>query len=963
MKKALLSVLLLVVGLLAGCRSPLRVRTSEGMFVVKDPSGLPIQVSGGLQEKVDRFVPTAQGRMDDYLAKKIAAREFAATYPYPIDGDIQEFFKAEPLSGEDLDAVRFAGQQLLGTRIERKVDPAWADDVVQEAVAAAKAKLEGASAGGPDRFDEAREAAWNPKATSRSRVDAMVADKLADFVVETVNPAQWKDIEGRFNAEFDACIAEKRFADVANLLKPEYGKVRPYPRGLKTAPKPTAKDLVDKDGKLGTVALNARIDRLKGDLARKWEASFPAWADLAYAPVRASAQAKLEEGDFAGARVAALDVKPAGHPKVDELVRARAVEVVNKVVNPAHMAHIATDTAARIDALTAEKKFDEALAFARDYALGDLGSLPEHVRKDMTDKEGEIGTGRMAARFESLRADLLARIQKAKKAEFDRQQEAKLAALARQVVEDVKANRFDQARNAIRDFALVDDAEWDMNFYKARVGLLDSVVNPNQLPFLCKAAREKIVGLVEAGKVEEARRFVLEYPYVHDTFGDIMSALDGVEKAMVGLSAEEDRSAEYIRGLKARINELMEKRWGRREENYTKEDLAELEKALAAFRGGFLAQQYNVARADMITNEVANAVIQMSNRKLPPMTTWELNEELGRFMVEEMSRLNAVDEAARTALRNSVPRRPAAMRSRAGLDERTSYDAQIALAEGFIKRPGGPLGYEALVGDYARIMRRLKAGTACSRDEADTLLLGAVCLNQESVFDFALEQGASVDAVPRRISLPPLLAAIELERYGFVTRLRDAKCSLAVRDAQGRTALHYALERGNLELASSLLAEVDLMSVDNAGRTVLFTAVGRNQLAAAKWLVEQAGGNARGFVGMKARVAVGMKSGLDGLREDDRLTAFDYACCVNAHMLLDLLAETGASYDEADLALALANDCVGAAQWLVEHGLDVNHPAVWKAAAKTGGITATLRYLQAEGLSWQSAPAQPKSTP
>ena len=1190
MKKVLLSVLLGGVCLLTGCRSPLVVTTVEDTFTVVNGVGQPIEVSGGLQEKVDKFVPHTLPKMNGYLSSQVEARNFAATYPYPFDKDIGDFFHADPIGGEDLQAVNAAAGQLFDKRIERIVDPAWADSIVQEAAAAAKAKL--ARADVPDRFDEAREIAWNPRLTKRPRVDAMVADKLGDFIVETVNPAQWKAVSAAMQADFDKCIAEKRFGDVAGLLKPEDGQVRTYSRKLAAPPKASPKDTVEAEGRIGTAALNKRIVNFKSDLARKWEESFKDWADQAFAPAREAAQAKLKAGDFAGARAAAFgaaankpekvvallmaqatevvnkEINPAewkklegeltkgfddlvaekkfgeaiklvdahpqinagavppsalkdmtdgeaglgtgalraktdalkkklhaaweatfpdwaehvfsgarttvegmlkkhdfaaarlaawnctmsGNARVDAMIREKAVAYINTVVNMQYMSYAETTVTTRIEQLFAEKRFSEALVFVLNYELAGLDNLPEAVRKDMTETKDALGTGRLVsrfellraklldqveeafwkhvkatvtaktdqliadkkfdeaieyvqnykmaglgealaaaeaqaekaakdakeakskkawreraaqdikarterlnARFEALRAELVAKIRKAKKEDFDRRQAAKLRALVKQVVEDVKANRYDPARDAIRDFALVDDEEWNMTFYKARVGLLDSVVNPNQLNYLREEAGRKIADLVAAKRIAEARKFVTEYPYVHDTFADIMGALDAVEKAMVGLNVEEKRAAEYIRGLKARINEVLEKRWGKREENFSKEELAELEKALGAFKGGLLGQQYNVPSAVMLTNEVENAVILMSNRKLPPMTTWELNEALGRFMVDEMARLNAIDEKARPVLEAKVQASvqavtPRPQKPRAGLDKRTSYDAQIAMAEAFIKRPGSPLELEALLGDYARIMRRQKLGSECTRDEANTLLVGAVCLNQESVFQFALEQGADVDAVPRRTALPALLQAIKMERYEFVPRLRAAKCSMKVRDGQGRTALHYAVERGNLELADALLADIDVTVADNAGRTVLFTAVERNQLAVAKWLIDQAGNRARKFVEMKAAAGGVEIPDLSPLRRDRSLTAFDYACGVNAHMLLDLLAETGASYDEADLALALANDCPGAAQWLVEHALDVNHPVVHKGVRDGSDNTATLRYLRAEGL-------------
>ena len=65
----------------------------------------------------------------------------------------------------------------------------------------------------------------------------------------------------------------------------------------------------------------------------------------------------------------------------------------------------------------------------------------------------------------------------------------------------------------------------------------------------------------------------------------------------------------------------------------------------------------------------------------------------------------------------------------------------------------------------------------------------------------------------------------------------------------------------------------------------------------------------------------------------------------------DALAAAGAEYDEKNLAAALDADCIGAAQWLVEKGLDVNADevlSVCNSPKANGG--ATYKYLMAEGM-------------
>ena len=75
-------------------------------------------------------------------------------------------------------------------------------------------------------------------------------------------------------------------------------------------------------------------------------------------------------------------------------------------------------------------------------------------------------------------------------------------------------------------------------------------------------------------------------------------------------------------------------------------------------------------------------------------------------------------------------------------------------------------------------------------------------------------------------------------------------------------------------------------------------------------------------------------------------TAFDEACRCGSRDVLDLLAEAGAKYGSAQLAIAAKNDCLSVAQWLVAHAVDVNGKNVMTQAKPK---SATKRYLIGEG--------------
>ena len=484
----------------------------------------------------------------------------------------------------------------------------------------------------------------------------------------------------------------------------------------------------------------------------------------------------------------------------------------------------------------------------------------------------------------------------------------------------------------IRDFELVNDSEWNGKLYVVRIGLLNTVVNPHQLDFEKMAIATKVNELVKKGDKAGAIRYLETYPYVHDTFAQIMSAVSNIKTAMKGLEIEEAVSAEYAGELRQKIQQIIEKRLGDKVGDGPKAT-EELEKALSDLEKGYVAQHFDEALAGQLRDTVRKEVLALADFRRDPMTTWELNAALKDYIAEMLAALRS-DSKKETSVQTVQVAKPT-VSTVPVLD----YDVQIAMAEAAIRSPATLYGLEAVLGDYARIMRRVKKGESVSKEEATSLLVGAAFLNQPKVFKQAAQLGADVNAAPRRDGLmrPAILVAVGCGRYEFVDEVEALKGDMKVVDGNGDTVLHYAVERGNLPLVNKVASVVDPKSVNKAGETALFTAVKRNQLQVAKFLLAM-------FADEKAR-----KEYVE-IKNAAGLTAFGYACTVNAHMLLDTLAQAGAEFNEEDLAKAAVNNCVGAAQWLVEQGLDVNDPKVLEAVKKMQGHNETLDYLVGEGL-------------
>ena len=673
---------------------------------------------------------------------------------------------------------------------------------------------------------------------------------------------------------------------------------------------------------------------------------YPAWAKKIVDAVLPSAKEKLAAGDYAGAREAIWGMEKSEVADVDSLARRLGNRFLGKEVNPAQWILLEKELSARASELITAKNYAGARKFIKEFAeirtyAKNLDSAPAPTAEETVDTlkivngkpTGTLGTAAVNVRIVKLREKLLADVAAAEKAELEAKMQKLADDLTAKVISLVEAGKFAEARDTIRDVALVNSEEWDAKIYAVRIGLMNSVVNPNQLKYLKAEAAKTIDEFVAQKKYAEAIKYIDEYQYVHDTFAQIKESFGRIEDAMKGLKLDDEKSSEYVAYRLAEIRELMEKRLGRYNSN---EDYSELEKALGELEKGYIAQHYDNVAANGVTNSIKSDIVAMVYAKYAPLTTWEMNEALRRFLASKRPRM---PEKAST----SVPGAPAEESAAPVLgviSEEVDYDSQIAMAEAAIADPAAAYGLEAVLGDYARIMRRCKMGNPVEPSEATTMLLASVFLNQPEMFKLAMTLKGDINAAARRDDLAraPILLAVQLGRIEFVKLVQKADGKYDVADANGNTLLHYAAERGNLAVFRAAAQAVKIDSVNKAGETALFVAVRRNQLAVVNAMLQLVGD----ADAQKKFVTLANGSGE---------TAFDVACKSNAHMLLDTLVAAGAKYDEKHLAAALSADCVGVAQWLVEKGLDVNADVVRSVTEDPAkmGKGATRAYLISEG--------------
>lgn len=499
--------------------------------------------------------------------------------------------------------------------------------------------------------------------------------------------------------------------------------------------------------------------------------------------------------------------------------------------------------------------------------------------------------------------------------------------LARCATAKVEAGDFPAARALIRDVRLTGDDEFDAVVYAYRVGILNSIVNPLQLVDELKKIEAKGKAFVDAGDYRGFQEWVKSYPGVHDEYADIAAAIETIRKAAVGIKIEEQDAADYAASLSELLRVKLEQRDGKYAGPEAQVDLTEVVQGVDTLAKAVLAQYFDRDFVETLIEKLPKDIVKLLRRNQPEsITTWELNERL-RLRVKDI--LAVFKDIEKLIARQEY------LELLAKMDSEFNYDSQVAMAEDAIAKqlgincPDAYLKANAVLGDYARAMRLLKMKATLTADQLVSVALGAVYLDQPAVFDHARDLGADVNGVSERDPLKrtALLFAIQLGRTAFVHRLVAAGAKVDAADAAGDTTVHYAARRGNLAVLNAMLQKNDANVKNAKGRTALFFAVSANQEPVVAALIA-------------AKIDVSIK-------DADGLTAMDVACISGSRDVLDALADAGAVYGPAQLALAADNDRLAVAEWLVLHGVDVNaEPVV--AAVLCGSDT--KNYLVHEGL-------------
>lgn len=895
-------------------------------------------------ERYANAVDASERMVKKSLTAKANAGKFYSKYNTPSDAEIVAAVGYTPEADEMAD-LRKATEDAV-RRFEREVVwPAW--------VAAIKAKAEPAADAMLAKGDyaNAREVIWRASTTTVPAVDEEVRKWGYEYLNTKVNPADWARIEQDVNARYAQMIAAGKYEEVLAWLA-AYPRIRTFSTII--------------DGKLADV--KAEIVSL-GVPGEKIDPEV-----VANLVMVGTVDSIIDTRDTTTNLVSSVSTEPdldEFNRKLEEyrkaLVRFNSTDPNAKAV----VADFRARVAEYLDALKTSSSSSQAFLY--------LGTTAVNVRTDVLtatlaedcvkvwiealraefaaiiEKEDVEGAAAFIAMLESkdreefkpLIEECNEKLEALKKLLAERARAAYLAELAAacsavkdQAVALVREGKFDEARAGIRDVELKMDPEWDAAVYVTRVDTLNSIINPRQCRALLEEIDAKVAELKEAEDYEGLLEYVKNYAYVRDTYREIEETIVKIKEAMIGLELKDGVAVDYADRLAAAIVNVLDNRCECGDLN--EYDFSALDKALAEFQQAYLAQYYKPGDTAATAAIVGDDVRNMVKAQFAPITTAELNARLAARLqasLEGVVQLAAVRDA-----RLAKERYTALVKEMDGGEGELSLDELIALIEDELPRqvgvicPCARLELNAVLGDCARVLRVMKQGGEIADGDANTLLAGAIFINNEQLFARAIELGAKVDVPAARDprKRPALLLAIETGNTAFVTKIDEAGGANTVVDGMGNTALHYAAKRGELALVKVLAQTLDLNAVNERGETALFPASWRNNVAVIGELIAAAGDNAEAFVNI-----ADAKGG----------TALSAAARAEALAAMDALAAAGAKASNADLVEAAGADRLAVAKWLVARGADVNGEGVMAAAFRCQGScdSATFRYLVSQG--------------
>ena len=422
------------------------------------------------------------------------------------------------------------------------------------------------------------------------------------------------------------------------------------------------------------------------------------------------------------------------------------------------------------------------------------------------------------------------------------------ALVGRCVSDLISAGKFADARKVLRDVALSGDDAFDKLVYASRLGAINTIVNPAQLAALESEAKTTVDNYWEKGDFRALREWIDGYPYVHESYPDVLKALDSIKKCMLSLTVEEPAATNYVAQLNGRIQELIEASKGGKAQKAPAPDLKPLEEALGLLEQAVMAQYYNKEAAELVISRVRKEVLAMLKKDVVSISTADLNAKLKAF-IEQTVRNHAAADAEKRPSRFKMLDDPlqekivvqtllnAAQKGVVGLSAGKTKEDILAEMSGTILKPS--------VEWLAKLWENMNAPKELpSKEDAGTLAFDKLMtmlvdrqeylelldkMDQELVYDsqIAMAEDAIAKQLGRKPHEPLLHVNAILGEYARAMRLlkRKGKLTKALGTAVVLGAV-YLDQPAVLDRALELGADIDgVYSRDPLGRTGLLLAV------------------------------------------------------------------------------------------------------------------------------------------
>lgn len=830
----------------------------------------------------------------------------AVMMAYILKGEFEAAYRWQIPSGYGMFATRAAEAER--TRIINDVlAPRWAEALLAGLTDRVKALV------ADRKYSAAREVIWCLPNTESKETNVLLRKGRADLMNESVNVKHWLAIEKAILVKAEDLIQAKSYEEARTFLN-NFPRVRTYTV------------LFDRQLALVCKALmtlgvpEEKLEPMKEEATKLIAQAF---ADATEAYDNASYTTEGEKPDFEKYEASLKKLREVlvkydcDEDKADGVIAA-----IRKSVEP----------------LLAEYCVGSAGETTTSTSLAKLGTTQLNTKIDQLVAKliDQIDAAEAATRLAELTAAIeVANFEKARQLAIILQRVDLLAkGFIAEVRQYVAQKEWDKARTCIRDYVDFDQqGPIDQALYILRVGLLDSEVNPAQQADMLATMKATYDEKIAEGDLLATREWLLNYKLIVDIYPDIDAAMKKAVAEIKALGAAAEPTDATLAAARAEIQAILDKRLGLYAEEYTL-DFEKLDAVLKDLAESLLDQTNDnadtVARIQAIrayAKEAADAA-----RKVTPLTTEQVNAAL---CAQRDALLKEVDLkiAAAEAEMAEKERREAYERLLAALDKEVGIETQCTVAEDAIARglPTVSMGLHTVLGDYARAFRLLRNKAELTAAQKASIIVGAAYLNQPAVLTWACDLGADINAPAPRdpLARPALLVAIQNGNIAVVRAIAAADGNMTATDANGDTALHYAVRLGDANMINLALEGTDVNAVNAAGEPAIFIAATRNQTKRVAQLIEAEAD--------LTIVAAGN-------------TVVDIAAAAGARDVLDVFAAAEAEITDRAMVLAAGNDRLAVAQWLVDRGLDVNAAGVMEAAyAKDAAPTATYTYLVSQG--------------